>query len=369
MSENNLNPRFQFAQIKDDIKDQKIEGEAIGFFKDAMIRFRKNKSSIIATIILAIIVLFAIIGPSLSAYGWNDQDVTRSLLPSKIPVIEKLGICDGIREVNVQKQNVDTEYKDSIVKVIKEYQEKGVDMVTVKLDAYKQQKADGKYFWFGTDPLGRSLWARVWRGARISLLIGIISCAVNMVIGLIYGSVSGYYGGGVDLVMQRIIEILESVPWLVLTILFIMVFGTGLIPIALCMVVTGWVGTAQMIRTQFYRYKGQEYVLASRTMGSSDRRLIFRHILPNGIGPIITSVSVAIPGAIFGEASLAYLGLGLQAPEPSIGTLLADGQKVLLSFPHLTIAPAILISVLMISFNLLGNGLRDAFNPTLRGTE
>lgn len=369
MSETGLNKKFQFAQIQTDIKDEKIEGEAVGFFKDAMIRFRKNKASVAASIILGIIILFSIIGPSLSSYGWDEQNLDRALLPGRIPVIEKLGICDGHVVKNVQTQNIETTYKDALVKVIKTYEEKGVSMSKVELDAYKLTNNGDNYYWFGTDNLGRSQWTRLWRGTRVSLLIGLVSCVVNLMIGLVYGSIEGYYGGTVDMLMERFTDILGNMPTLVIIILFIMYFGTGFTAIALSMVMTGWIGTSRQIRMQFYRYKGQEYVLASRTMGATDKRLIFRHILPNAIGPIITSVSLAIPFAIFSESQLAYLGLGLQAPEPSIGVLLSEGQKVLLEYPHLTVYPAIVISVLMISFNLWGNGLRDAFNPTLRGTD
>ena len=169
--------------------------------------------------------------------------------------------------------------------------------------------------------------------------------------------------------MQRFIEILGGVPTIVVMILFILYYGSGILPIALALCLKGWIGMSRMIRAQFYKYKRMEYVLASRTLGAKDLTLIFRHILPNAIGVLITMAALAIPRAIFQESFLAYLGLGIQAPEPSIGILLAEGQKVLIDHPHLTLFPAILISTLMISFNLLGNGLRDAFDPTLRGIE
>lgn len=369
MSESNLNKRFQFAKIESEIKDVKLEGEAVGFFKDALIRFKKNKSAVISFRIIAIIILLSLFGPLMSDYGWADQDASRAMLSARIPYIEKLGIFDGHRDLNIRKKNVDGEYKDSIVKIKKEYTEKGVEMVTAEIDMYKLKNHEKHYFWFGTDSLGRSMWSRLWKGCRISLLIGMIVVVVNVSLGLVYGSIAGYYGGAVDMVMCRFMELISGIPWFVLTILFIMYFGTGIVPIALAMVITGWIGSAYTIRTQFYRYKGREYVLASRTMGAKDSRLIFRHILPNAIGPTITSISVAVPAAIMGESQLAYLGLGLEAPNPSIGVLLADGQKVLTNYPHLTFFPALLISVLVIAFNLMGNGLRDAFNPTLRGVE
>ena len=202
-----------------------------------------------------------------------------------------------------------------------------------------------------------------------SLIIAIVSVCCNVVIGVIYGSISGYYGGTVDMIMMRITEIINAFPRIVIVTLFIMVAGTGMFSIIMSLVIKDWVNTARMVRSQFYRFKGREYVLAARTLGVRDMALIFRHILPNSIGPIITSSMIAIPTAIFSESFLAYIGLGLQAPEPSIGVMLSQGQKVLLHYPSQVVFPAIVISLLMISFNLFGNGLRDAFDPTLRGAE
>ena len=240
-------------------------------------------------------------------------------------------------------------------------------MVDVKVDYYLYTGCE-ETFWFGTDYLGRDLWTRLWRGTRISLFIAIISVLTNVVIGVVYGSVAGYYGGKVDMVMMRICEIIQSFPRVVIATLFIMVFGTGLFSIIMSLLISGWISTARMIRSQFYRFKDREYVLAARTMGISDRSIIFRYILPNSLGPIITSTMIAVPSAIFTESFLAYIGLGLQAPEPSIGVLLSEGQKVLLNYPFQSLFPGIVISVLMICFNLFGNGLRDAMDPTLRGT-
>jgi oligopeptide transport system permease protein len=200
-------------------------------------------------------------------------------------------------------------------------------------------------------------------------LIAFLAVLTNVFIGIVYGSIAGYYGGKTDMLMMRFAEILSGIPYLVMTMMFILLFGTGIISIILALTITGWIGTARLIRAQFYRFKGREYVLAARTLGVPDRTLIFRHILPNSIGPIITRAMISIPGAIFSEAFLAFIGLGLQAPKPSIGVLLSDGQKVLLQYPYQTLFPALLISLLMISFNLFSNGLRDALDPTQRGGE
>ena len=200
-------------------------------------------------------------------------------------------------------------------------------------------------------------------------MIALLSVTTNIIIGVIYGAVAGYYGGKVDMVLMRFAEIIDAFPQIVIITLFIMYFGTGLFSIIMALVIKGWVPTARMIRSQFLRFKNREYVLAARTLGVPDMSLIFRHILPNSIGPIITRAMIAIPGAIFSESFLAFIGLGLQAPEPSIGVLLSEGQKNLLHFPYQVFFPAILISVLMISFNLFSNGLRDAFDPTMRGQD
>ncbi len=364
---------FEFVQLNEDIKDEKFQGEAIGFFKDAMLRFKKNKASIVAGWIILIIIIMAIIGPSMNGYTYREQHIDWALLPPRIPGLEKLGIFDGTKVMDVKKDNLDEKYSGCVVKILDEYDIEYMgsktSMVKAKIDIYKLKDAEDVYFWLGTDSIGRDLWTRLWRGSRISLFIGIMSVLINMFIGVVYGAVSGYYGGWVDMVMQRIIEIIGGIPSLVLIILFVMYLGAGIVPFILAMILTGWIGMSRMIRAQFYKYKGQEYVLASRTMGAKDRTLIFRHILPNAIGPIITQATLAVPGAIFTESFLSYLGLGIEAPEPSIGVLLAEGQKVLLDHPHLTLFPAIIISLLMLSFNLFGNGLRDAFDPTLRGQE
>jgi oligopeptide transport system permease protein len=364
---------FQFVQLDENIKDEKFQGEAIGFFKDAMLRFRKNKAAIIAGWVIGIIVFMAIFGPAMNEYTYRQQHIEFSLLPPRVPGLEKIGIFDGTKIIDVKQENIEGKYKDYLVEIVEEYnidyRGKQIPMAKIKIDAYKYQGAEDKYFWFGTDSIGRDLWTRLWRGSRISLFIGVAAVLINMFIGVVYGSISGYYGGWTDMVMQRIIEVLGGIPNLVLIILLVMYLGAGIGPFIIAMVMTGWIGMSRMIRAQFYKYKGQEYVLASRTMGARDRKLIFRHILPNAIGPTITQATLAIPGAIFTESFLSYLGLGIKAPEPSIGVLLAEGQKVLLEYPHLILFPAIVISILMLAFNLFGNGLRDAFDPTLRGQE
>ena len=223
-------------------------------------------------------------------------------------------------------------------------------------------------FLLGTDVSGHDIVKKAFAGLRTSLILGVCTAAFCFLFGLCWGAISGYFGGNVDLFMERFCDILAGVPSTVVLTLAILHLGNnfGTFVMALCL--TGWMGTAGRTRTQFYRFKGREYVLASRTLGSSDLRLIFKHILPNSLGTIITGSVLMIPSVIFSEASLAYLNLGLQGLH-SFGVMMSDNQQYLQSYPNLVVFPAVIISLMMISFNLFGNGLRDALNPSLKGSE
>ncbi len=236
------------------------------------------------------------------------------------------------------------------------------------------------YFWFGTTLEGFDLFKEVWIGARTSLLMGLFIGVINIVIGIIYGALSGYYGGRIDLFMQRIAEILGRLPSIVVLTIFYSYFGPTPMTIILIIILTGWIGIAYVTRAQFYRYKNHEFVLASRTLGANDTRLIFRHILPNAAGTIITRSILTIPAVIMIESTFSFLGYGIgrgtmlmtkpiELSGVSIGYLLSEGQQVFETLPYLTYAPALVVSVLMITFNMFGNALRDAFNPSLRGSK
>jgi len=227
---------------------------------------------------------------------------------------------------------------------------------------------------FGTDSQGYDLALRMANGVRLSLLVAVCVSVINLTIGVIYGAIAGYYGGWVDLLLERISDILAGVPFIVVATLFQIHLAArvGAIPSLLfAFVLTGWIGTSSRVRTQFYRFKNQEYVMAARTLGARDRRVIFKHILPNALGTIITASVLVIPGVIFSESMLSFLGIVKLggSSTTSLGTLLSDASSIWTNYPHLMIFPALVISLLMISFNLFGNGLRDAFNPSLRGVE
>ncbi len=367
-------PEADFAMVQEgeQIMDEKFQTKPIGFFKDAMIRL--SSVAIISFTLIVLIILSALFVHVISGSGFNAQNVNCKNMPPKIQGLEKLGIADGTRVMKNRKvaslENPDMYPNDCVIEIVREFEYKGVAMCDVKIDYYAYcGAAEDQYHWCGTDYLGRDLLTRLFRGTRVSLLIAFVSVITNVVIGVVYGAVSGYYGGKVDMILTHIAQVLDGLPYVVVTILFMLLLGTGITSLILAMCVTGWIGTSRLIRAQFFRFKEREYVLAARTLGVGDITLMFRHILPNCIGPLILRAMIAIPGAIFSESFLAYIGLGIAPPEPSIGILLADGQKVLLQYPYQTFFPALLISVLMIAFNMFSNGLRDALDPTKRGEE
>ena len=229
-------------------------------------------------------------------------------------------------------------------------------------------------FVFGTNALGQDIFTRLAAGARFSFIFAIAISIINLFIGSMYGAVEGYFGGALDLIMERISDILVDIPFIVVATLFQLHLAKKVGPVwslLFAFVLTGWIGMASRVRMQFYRFKGQEYVLAARTLGASNGRLMFKHIFPNSLGTLITGSVLVIPGVIFSESSLTYLGIiNLESSTmTSVGTMLASGKDYLATYPHIIFTPALFISLLEISFNLFGNGLRDAFNPALRGAD
>jgi oligopeptide transport system permease protein len=325
---------FQPATVSKDIREE-ISKPSLTYWQDAWIRLKKNKAAIIGVIGLLMITFMAIFGPYMNSFGPDNQDLTRAKLPPKVPVLE-----------NVSWLSLDG--KDSDGNDM--YDLKGVD----------------EYFWFGTDGLGRDLWTRVWMGTRISLYIALLAAVIDMIIGVIYGGISAYYGGRIDDAMQRIVEILYGIPNLIVVILMILVLEPGIISITIALTITGWIGMARVVRGQILKMKGQEFVLAARTLGASDNRIISKHLIPNVLGVVIINTMFTIPNAIFFEAFLSFIGLGLQPPLASLGTLINDGFKSLQIYPHIMIFPAIIISLLMIGFNIVADGLRDALDPKMR---
>ena len=326
------------ADLFEPIPAQTGDNEAITrpsmtFWQDARKRLFKNPGAVVGLVILVSIILMAIFAPMFSKFDYKSQNIRHVKVPPKMPIVSALGVMDG---------------KNS----------KGVDV-------YAEKNIDETYL-FGTDSLGRDIWTRVWTGARVSLFIAVLAAIFDLVIGVSYGGISAYYGGRVDIVMQRIMEVITGIPSLVVVTLFIMVFNPGIVSISLAMAVSGWTGMARVVRSHVLRLKNQEFILASKTLGSSDIRLILKHLFPNVIGPIVVMIMFSLPSAIFYEAFLSFIGLGLQPPDASLGVLINEGFQALQNYPYMMFIPSTVVCLLIFSLNLLADGLRDAVDPKMR---
>ena len=510
MSNNNFDripkEKFEFVQMDTRLHDTKIETKFRSFFADAMLRFRKNKSSVVAAYILLFLILFSIVAPLVSPYEITDKDKLYVNCPAYVPAIAKLGwgIMDGGKVYSSQNEASMNYWRgiaeetglDPVIGIVGttttqvKYRGKMVDRYTYTIecnryyelgcvyrtlsyaqfediqkfqnetgiqviypyvepkdinditdnpnlwyevdnkgaavldkdgnfkpvystrkeiegapyDSLRIEGDDGSYVYsvaksgavqcrvayynfyqwmnggleptyiFGTTSMGQDLFSAIGIGARFSLIFAILVSAINLSIGAVYGAIQGYYGGMVDMVLDRISDILSGVPFVVVTTLFQLHLAqkVGIVPSFLfAFVLTGWISMAALTRKQFYRFKGLEFVMAARTLGASDARLMFKHIFPNAMGTIITSCALVIPGVINSETTMTYLGIVNIADfaGTSIGTLLSQGNAAVTTAPHAMLWPSVFISLLMISFNLFGNGLRDAFNPSMRGVE
>ena len=280
------------------------------------------------------------------------------------------GTADGYDSLRIEGDNGNYRY----AKVGGTSSAKTYECRVFKYTYFQYRYGEEPSFLFGTNAKGQDILTRLAAGARFSLLLALGVSFVNLFIGAIYGAIEGYYGGTVDIIMERISDVLGSVPSMVVMSLFQLHLASKVGPVwslIFAFMLTGWIGMAARTRMQFYRFKKQEYILSARTLGASDARLMFKHIFPNAMGTLITGSVLSIPGVIFSESSLTYLGIvNLESStQTSVGTLLSGGNNLLSTHPHVILFPAIFISLLMISFNLFGNGLRDAFNPSLKGVE
>lgn len=445
MIDNNNLSKEKFVLVQQDevLYDEGLKTKSIGYYKDAWIRFKKNKASVAASIILIFLVIMAIIGPLISDYKLDAQSAKWSTrlkdLPPRIEGLEWMPLFDGTKELTGYAQNFSNLPQGIVLKVksinavgqitvvvdyyayVNHYYSSFIDPVTqnyadtaftnltvreynavrdaelatgetiilqdgpltngfykVRLDFFKFLEhvygVENVSFIFGSDLQGRDLFTQLWKGARLSLLLAFSVSIINIFNGIIVGSISGYYGGTIDLVIERMSEILSGLPFLAILTLLILRYGSEPWIIIIAFTLTGWLGIASLTRTQFYRYKNREYVLAARTLGAKDRRIMYRHIFPNAVGTLITSLVLYIPAVIFAESTYSFLGIINYVDSNdnqiiSVGLLLSNGQSVMKESFYQVLFPAVFISLLMLSFNLFGNGLRDAFNPSLRGVE
>lgn len=495
--------QFAFVHENEKLHDAELQTKARGFFADAMLRFRKNKSSVVAAYILLFLVLYAIFAPMISIYDVTDTDAMYVNYPPYLPSMAHTPILNGARVMDSQNDKAmlmwravaeETGY-DPVIRTVNTYtteqrsrgqtitrytydievnmyyakgivyrnfnydefqrlqdwqNETGIQVIfpyvepddiggitdnpniwyqvdssgNAVLDEdgnfipaystnadragapYNSLRIDGddgswvystaksgsvqcrvlyyNYYQYlnghepsyimGTNVMGMDLFCAIGLGARFSLIFALLVSAINLTIGAIYGAIQGYYGGMVDMVMDRIVDVLSGVPFVVVTVLFQLHLAQKVgvvVSFLFAFVLTGWISMAALTRKQFYRFKGQEFVMAARTLGASDWRLMFKHIFPNAIGTIITSCALIIPSVINSETSMTYLGIvNLSAfAGTTIGTLLSQGNAAVTTAPHAMLWPSVFLGLLMICFNLFGNGLRDAFNPTTRGVE
>lgn len=364
---------FTFEESKGDAEG--LTNKPISFWQDSMRRLFKNYIAVVSLLIILILALTAIIAPMLSRYSLtgrvNEDYYKYAQLPPRIPIVEKLGIFDGtlVKEFT-ENSLAEAGYKSDEYKIVGSFERNRIEYLKVKEYTYKYLDIEDKYFYFGTDILSRDIWIRVWYGTSISLLIGFYAAIIDVLIGVLYGGIAGYFGGTrIDDVMMRILEVLYGIPSIVILFVLFMFLKPGIVPIAIAIALTGWISVARMIRAQFLKLRDQEFVLAARTLGASDARIIMKHLIPNVIAQIIIMASFSIPSAIFYEAFLAFIGIGLDLSKPSLGVLINDAissTQGAMTYVYALVIPSLILSLLMLSINLLGNGLRDALDPRMR---
>jgi oligopeptide transport system permease protein len=297
--------KFVFIEQTEN-NSEKMYKPSITYWKDAWRRLKKNKVAMMGMMIIIILTLVSIFAPMFSKYNHEDIDLTNT-----------------------------------------------------------NQAPDSEHI-FGTDNVGRDLWCRVWIGARVSLFIALVATVVQSTIGIVIGGISGFFGGKFDTIVMRATDIIDSIPFLIYVIIIMMILGPGMLSIIVAFAVTGWIGMARLVRGQVIQIKNLDYVMAVKGLGGSNMRIILKHLVPNMLGVIIITLTMRIPTAIFTEAYLSYIGIGLQPPITSWGQLANSGAKVMRVYTYQLLIPAFFISITMLALQLFGDGLRDALDPKLR---
>lgn len=307
--ENNINaniPQELFVPVQvDQSERERISRPSLTAWQDGWLRLKQNKAAVVSLFIIIVIVALALLAPIFSPYDFAQTDYS--------------AIYQGPSAAHL----------------------------------------------FGTDGFGRDQFTRIWYGTRISLLIGFVAACLDLFVGVTYGAVSALLGGKVDAIMQRIIEVLVGIPHLIIVILLMMVLPAGVGTIIVALAITGWVNMARLVRARILQLKGQEFVMAAQVLGTSQKNIILRHLIPNTVGVIVINAMFTIPSAIFTEAFLSFIGIGLSEPKASLGVLINNGYAVLQNSPYLLICPAIVIILIMVCFSILGDGLRDALDPRM----
>lgn len=382
MDKNNLKniPKDLFVPlVRKEDTSEKISAPSRTFFQDAKRTLLKNKPAVFSIFLILLIIIMSIVGPWMNDFGSDDQDLKRAKMPPRVPVLENVSWLGMDGTLSGTFQGKDVQQATAKANARFDNKEEFIDIkvinkgdgtrnsaeVEATFHIYEAKDMKDTYFWFGSDALGRDQWTRLWEGTRVSLIIAFVAALLDLVIGVSYGGISAFYGGKVDNVMQRIAEILVGIPNLVIILLMMLVLKPGIVSIVIALSITGWIGMSRIVRGEILKLKSQEFVLASRTLGTSNGTIIRKHLVPNISGIIIINTMFSVPGAIFFEAFLSFIGLGIVPPDASLGSLIDLGFDNLRLYPFLLVFPAIVISVLMIAFNIVGDGLRDAFDPKM----
>lgn len=378
----------KWAPLEQSSQDrEKIWSKNRTFAGDVWYRFRHKPTAIAGFIIIVLLLLFAFAGPLFSPYSYSDQDLSIVNVP---PLMKVYRLPDGSHAfISPALTLVGADSSGSLTGTLRTVRDEADKRMTI-FDANGTEVAlyyggakyvvadeatgdiyPSSYLWnrdhvLGTDALGRDILTRLMYGTRVSLLVAFVAVLVNLAIGIVYGGISGYLGGTVDAVMMRIVEIISTIPLTLYVILIMQIFGQQLKSIIIALGCVYWVSMAQVVRGQVLSLKQQEFVLAARTIGSSTGTILSRHLIPNAMGPILVTATMLIPSAIFMEAFLGYMGIGLKPPLASLGTMCNDANANLRTSPHELLIPAAVICLIMFAFNFVGDGLRDALDPKLK---
>ncbi|EFE92280.1 putative oligopeptide ABC transporter, permease protein OppC [Oribacterium sp. oral taxon 078 str. F0262] len=367
---------------------ERIWRKTRSFAGDVWSRFRKKPTAIAGFLIIVLLVLFSVLGPLFTGKSYSEQDLNAANIAPRIKVFETpdgngwLYITQSMKLLRVSAEG---EFGEQLSKLREDSERQMLifDYEGSELGLYygkkpylvvnpdtlviaKSRRIRNRDYLLGTDSLGRDILTRLMYGSRVSLVVAFVAVIVNLLIGILYGGISGYLGGNVDEFMMRIVDIISTIPLTLYVILIMVLLGSGLGSIIVALGSVYWVGMARVVRGQVLSLKQQEFVLAARTIGSSTSTILFRHLIPNAMGAILVTATMLIPSAIFMEAFLGFLGIGLKPPLASLGTMCNDATENLRSCPYQLFIPAFVIVLIMFAFNFVGDGLRDALDPKLR---
>jgi oligopeptide transport system permease protein len=379
----------QWQRVQTNTQDmERIWSVPRTFAGDVWFRFRKKPTALAGFLIVVLLLCFAIVGPFFSPYSYSDQSLALANIPPIVSVTEApngnyLYVTPALKVIQIgrdgrligqlSKIKDDESLRrisftlDENTVVYLDYSEKPVAMLNADgVRTPATRRVWNTSYLLGTDQLGRDILTRLMYGMRISLLVAFVAATINMVIGILYGGIAGFAGGRTDAIMMRVVDIISTIPLTLYVILIKVTLDNGFFSIIIALSSVYWVDMARVVRGQVLSLKQQEFVLASRSIGSSNRAIMFTHLIPNAMGPILVTVTMLIPSAIFVEAFMSFIGIGIAPPMASLGTMCNDAMEALRSNPYQLFLPALAICLIMFAFNFVGDGLRDALDPKLK---